>query len=129
MGRTFNRCVGTRMGMYTPFLVIILLAAVMPAALLLISRFLGPKVNERAKGEAYECGIPQPNQPRRSIPIKYYLVAILFLLFDVEAVFLYPWAVVFRRLGLFGLVEMGIFLLMLVAGLIYVWKRGALEWD
>ena len=117
------------MGMYTPFLVIILLAAVMPVALLLVSRFLGPKASERAKGEAYECGIPQPNQPRRSIPIKYYLVAVLFLLFDVEAVFLYPWAVVYRRLGLFGLVEMGIFLLMLVAGLIYVWKRGALEWD
>lgn len=115
--------------MYTPFLVIVLLALVVPAALLLLSRFLGPRAKERAKGEPYECGIPQPNPPRNPIPIKYYLVAVLFLLFDVEAVFLYPWAVVYRRLGLFGLVEMGVFLLMLVAGLIYVWKRGALEWD
>jgi NADH-quinone oxidoreductase subunit A len=90
---------------------------------------MGPKRDENAKGEPYECGVDQIEPPRGRLPIKYYLVAVLFLLFDVEAVFLYPWAVVYRGLGLFGLVEMGIFLTVLLLGLVYVWKRGALEWD
>lgn len=117
------------MSTYTPFLIVLLLAIVLPVALLLLSQVLRPRRRERWKGEPYECGIPQPKAPRNPIPIKYYMVAVLFLLFDVEAVFLYPWAVIFRRLGLFGLVEMGVFLGMLVIGLVYVWKRGALEWD
>ncbi|MBM3319060.1 MAG: NADH-quinone oxidoreductase subunit A [Candidatus Eisenbacteria bacterium] len=114
---------------YAPLILVVALALITPAMLLVVSNFLGARRTERTKGEPYECGIPQPAPPRRAIPVKYYLVAVLFLLFDVEAVFLYPWAVVYRRLGLFGFVEMAVFLAMLVAGLVYVWKRGALEWD
>lgn len=117
------------MGPYTPLFIIVALAVLIPAVLMVLSLFLGPKRYGKVKGEPYECGIPQPNAPRSPIPVKYYLVAVLFLLFDVEAVFLFPWAVVYRRLGLFGLVEMGIFIGILLLGLIYVWKRGALEWS
>jgi NADH-quinone oxidoreductase subunit A len=117
------------MNSYGPLVLVVALAIIVPALLLVVSSFLGPRRREAAKGEPYECGIPQPAQPRHAIPVKYYLVAVLFLLFDVEAVFLYPWAVVYRRLGLFALAEMGIFLSLLVAGLAYVWKRGALEWE
>jgi len=117
------------MSPYFPLLYVLLLALLMPAVLLLISNRVGPRRVEREKLDPYECGIPQPNAPRNPVPIKYYLIAVLFLLFDVEAVFLYPWAVVYRRLGLFGLLEMAVFLGMLVAGLVYVWKRGALEWE
>jgi NADH-quinone oxidoreductase subunit A len=117
------------MSSYGTLVLVVALALLVPAALLVVSGLLGPKRNERGKGDPYECGVPQPAPPRRPIPVKYYLVAVLFLLFDVEAVFLYPWAVVYRRLGLFGLVEMGVFLSLLGAGLLYVWKRGALEWD
>ena len=117
------------MNPYFPLLFVLLLALLMPAALLLISRIVGPRRAEKEKLDPYECGIPQPTPPRNPVPVKYYLIAVLFLLFDVEAVFLYPWAVIYRELGLFGLVEMGIFLGMLVAGLVYVWKRGALEWE
>jgi NADH-quinone oxidoreductase subunit A len=114
---------------YIPVLLIVGFAAFVPLLLLALSSLLGPKRRERAKGDAYECGVPQPVPPRNPVPVKYYLIAVLFLLFDVEAVFLYPWAVVYRRLGLFGLAEMAVFLVMLGAGLVYVWKRGALEWD
>ena len=117
------------MNPYVPLFFVVGMAVVLPAMLMVISRFLGPKRSERMKGDPYECGIPQPEPPRRPIPVKYYMVAVLFLLFDVEAVFLYPWAVVYRKLGLFGLVEMLVFLGMLALGLVYVWKRGALEWD
>ena len=103
------------------------LAAV--CGMFLFSYLLAPKRPSEIKETPYECGIPQPEPPRRPIPVKYYMVAVLFLLFDVEAVFLYPWAVVYRKLGLFGLVEMLVFLGMLALGLVYVWKRGALEWD
>jgi len=117
------------MNSYGTLVLVALLAVLIPGLLLVVSGLLGPKRSERSKGDPYECGIPQPEPPRHPIPVKYYLVAVLFLLFDVEGVFLYPWAVVYRRLGLFGLVEMGVFLALLAAGLLYVWKRGALEWN
>jgi len=116
------------MNPYVPLLLVLFLAAAVPAALLVLSRLLCPPRAERAKGEPYECGIPQPNRPRRRIPVKFYLVAVLFLLFDVEAAFLYPWAAIFRTLGAAGLAEMAVFLGMLLVGFVYVWKRGALEW-
>ncbi len=117
------------MNPYVPLLAVLVVAFLLPVLLLAISSVAGPKRDEREKGDPYECGVPQPDNPHHRFPIKYYLVAVLFLLFDVEAVFLYPWAVVYRDLGVFGLIEMSIFLGMLLIGLIYIWKRGALEWD
>jgi NADH-quinone oxidoreductase subunit A len=91
----------------------------------------GPKRFNRAKLDAYECGIeptPQPVGGGR-FPVKYYLTAMLFIVFDIEIVFLYPWAVAFDSLGIFGLVEMVLFILTLLAAYAYVWRRGGLEWD
>jgi NADH-quinone oxidoreductase subunit A len=91
----------------------------------------GPRRYNRAKLDAYECGIeptPQPVGGGR-FPVKYYLTAMLFIIFDIEIVFLYPWAVTFDRLGLFGLVEMGLFIATLGIAYAYVWRRGGLEWD
>jgi NADH-quinone oxidoreductase subunit A len=91
----------------------------------------GPKRYNRAKLDAYECGIeptPQPVGGGR-FPVKFYLTAMLFIVFDIEIVFLYPWAVYFDSLGIFGLVEMVLFILTLLAAYAYVWRRGGLEWD
>ena len=81
------------------------------------------------KDAAYECGVPAVGDARDRIPVKFYLIAILFLLFDIEAVFLYPWAYIYRKLGFFGLIEMGVFILILLVGYIYVIKKGALRWQ
>jgi len=81
------------------------------------------------KSQPYECGMTPIGGARVRFPVKFYLVAMLFILFDVEAIFLYPWAVVHRGLGWFGLVEMVIFVLILVVGYVYIWKRGGFEWD
>ena len=96
-----------------------------------VSTVVGPRRFNRAKLEAYECGIePSPQPPGGGrFPVKFYLVAMLFLIFDVEVVFLYPWAIHFRSLGLLGLAEMGVFLSIVVIGFIYAWKRGALDWN
>lgn len=80
--------------------------------------------------EQYECGVPAPTGVRRGkLSVKFFLIAILFLVFDIEIVFLFPWAVVFRQLGTSGFVEMALFIIVLVAGLAYAWKKGALEWE
>lgn len=113
---------------YFPLLVVFFFAAAVVFSLLLIAHVLGPKSPSRVKGEPFESGNPPRGDARIRFPVKFYLVAMLFLIFDIEVVFLYPWAILFRELGVFGLVEMGIFLLVLVAGFIYVWKKGALEW-
>ena len=81
------------------------------------------------KAEPFESGNPPRGDARIRFSVRFYLVAMLFLIFDLEVVFLYPWAILFRQLGLFGLIEMGIFLGILLIGFIYVWKKGALEWD
>ena len=94
---------------------------------LAVSILLGPKRLSKAKLDPFDCGNPPLGTPRIPVSIKYYVVAILFILFDVEAVFLYAWAIIFKDLGLFGFVEMLIFILVLVAGLAYVWRNGALE--
>jgi NADH-quinone oxidoreductase subunit A len=77
----------------------------------------------------YECGCEPIGTARERFPIKFYLIAMLFILFDIEAVFLYPWAILYKKLGVFGLVEMGVFVVILFVGYIYVWKKGALEWE
>ena len=91
----------------------------------------GPKRYNRAKVDAYECGIEPTPQPigGGTFPVKYYLTAMLFIVFDIEIVFLYPWAVSFDALGLFGLVEMIVFIVTVLAAYAFVWRRGGLEWD
>ncbi len=90
---------------------------------------LGPKKPNPEKNSAYECGFEPFNDARAPFDVRYYLVAILFIIFDLETAFLVPWAVVFRQLGWFGMAVMGLFLLLLTVGFIYEWKKGALEWE
>lgn len=114
---------------YFPVFVLFFFAGIVVATLLLVAQTVGPKRPNPVKGEPFESGNPPKGDARIRFPVKFYLVAMLFLIFDIEVVFLYPWAVLFRRLGILGLVEMGIFLLILIIGFIYVWKKGALEWE
>ena len=114
---------------YIPVLIFLLIAIGFGAVSLLVARLIRPHNPYREKDAPYECGVPPINDARERISIRYYVIAMLFLVFDVEVVFLYPWAVDFRRLGLFGLVEMLIFLVILIVGYVYAWKKEALEWE
>jgi NADH-quinone oxidoreductase subunit A len=114
---------------YFPLLVLFTLAGVVVLVLLFIAQKVGPKSTNPVKAEPFESGNPPRGDARIRFSIRFYLVAMLFLIFDLEVVFLYPWAIIFRHLGLFGLIEMDIFLGILLIGFIYVWKKGALEWD
>jgi len=105
-----------------------LAAILFSAGGILVGKLLLKKSKNPQKGQPYECGIPTETSPWHQFHVGYYLFALLFLVFDVEAGFLYPWAVVFREVGTAALVEMGIFLLILIAGFIYAWKKGAMEW-
>jgi NADH-quinone oxidoreductase subunit A len=119
------------MNSYVPILVLGALAAGFAVFSVATGMITGPKRYNRAKLEAYECGIeptPQPVGGGR-FPVKYYLTAMLFIIFDIEIVFLYPWAVRFDTLGWFGLVEMVFFILTVFVAYAYVWRRGGLEWD
>jgi NADH-quinone oxidoreductase subunit A len=99
------------------------------AAMMGLGRVLGPRQSTSLKMQSFECGNAPSGTARGRFSVKFYLVAIMFVLFDVEAAFLFPWAVLYRDLGLIGLTTMGIFALILGYGLFYVWKRGALEWE
>jgi NADH-quinone oxidoreductase subunit A len=114
---------------YFPLLVIFGLAGIVVLALLVIAQNIGPKSTNAAKSDPFESGNPPRGDARIQFSVRFYLVAMLFLIFDLEVVFLYPWAIYFRQLGVFGLVQMGIFLVILTVGYVYVWKKGALEWD
>jgi NADH-quinone oxidoreductase subunit A len=114
---------------FFPLVVIFAMAAVVVLALLLVASKVGPKSLSAVKSEPFESGNPPKGDARMRFSVKFYLVAMLFLIFDLEVVFLYPWAIYFRQLGVFGLVQMGIFLVILTIGYAYVWKKGALEWD
>jgi NADH-quinone oxidoreductase subunit A len=118
------------MGLYIPILVLGALAAVFAVFSLILGVVTGPRRWNRAKLEAYECGI-EPTRQASGIrfPVKYYLTAMLFIVFDIEIIFLYPWAVYFDRLGIFGLVEMVTFIATVLVAYVYVWRRGGLEWD
>ena len=119
------------MSAYVPILVLGSLAAVFAIFSVVIGTLTGPKRWNRAKLQAYESGIePTPQPPGGGrFPVKYYLTAMLFILFDIEIVFLYPWAVTFGRLGTFGLVEMVAFVITVLVAYAYIWRRGGLEWD
>lgn len=113
---------------YAPLLIHVLLAMVLAGALLLLSWAVGYRKPTRAKLQAYECGVRPTGDAREPFSVKFYLVAMLFILFDVEAIFLYPWAVVYRDLHLFGFFEMMLYIGILLTGYAYLWKKGALDW-
>jgi NADH-quinone oxidoreductase subunit A len=112
-----------------PLLITFLLGAVVCLLLLSLSRFVGPRRPTPVKVTPFECGMEQINKPGAQISIKFPVVAMLFIIFDIEVAFLYPWAVVFRQLGLTGLMAVLAFLVILAVGFLYAWQRGALEWD
>jgi NADH-quinone oxidoreductase subunit A len=114
---------------YGPILIFVAIAAIFPPALLWIAKFFRPSFKPTPeKVLPYECGITPESDARGRYTVRFYVVAILFVIFDVETVFLYPWAVQFQVLGLYGLVEMLVFLGILIVGYIWLCKRGALEW-
>jgi NADH-quinone oxidoreductase subunit A len=112
-----------------PVAVTLVFAAIVVGVMVSINRILGPKRPSTVKGEAFECGNPSSGTAWARFSVRFYLTALLFLVFDVEIVFLYPWAVEIRKLGMFGFVEALIFIAILAVGLIYAWQRGALDWD
>lgn len=108
--------------------IFLLLVSGFVATVLVIARLIAPSRSSNTKGQIYETGEATVTDPWRPFPVRYYVFALLFLIFDVEAAFLYPWAVVYSELGVYGFVEMTIFVLILVVGLAYAWKKGALKW-
>ena len=115
---------------YLPVVFLLVLAVVVGAAMLTLSHWLGPRTSRaRLHDSPYECGIVPTGDARQRIDVKFYMIAMLFILFDVEIVFLFPWAVMFNSLGTVGIVVMVEFLVILIVGYAYVWKKGALEWD
>src|ERR1700678_3785925 len=112
-----------------PIVVTLLVAGLIVGAMGVLNMLIGPKGPSVIKSEAFECGNPPSGSPWGRFWGPFYLTAILFLLFDVEVIFLYPWAVELRRLGMFGFVEALIFIAILAVGLLYAWQRGALDWD
>lgn len=117
------------MNPYLPVLFLIVAAVGISTVLIGLSHLVGPKKPDPRKLAPYECGMTPIGGARVRFSVKFYLVAMLFILFDVEAIFFYPWAVVHRHLGWFGLIEMAIFTSILIAGYVYIWKRGAFEWE
>lgn len=117
------------MSHYAPILLILLMACAIPAVVWHLSRLIRPNRPSAAKCANYECGITTTSEAREKLSIRYYLVAVMFLVFDVETVFLMPWAIQMKELSLFGLVEIGIFLFLLLFGYGYIWSKGALEWE
>jgi NADH-quinone oxidoreductase subunit A len=114
---------------YFSVLLLLIIAVGMAVMFVFMSQVLGPKKYEQVKYSVYECGVDPFTTAAVRVSVKFYLVALLFILFDLETAFLYPWAVIFRDLGLFGFIEMGIFVGILLVGLVYAWKKGALEWQ
>ncbi|KPK57370.1 MAG: NADH-quinone oxidoreductase subunit A [Gammaproteobacteria bacterium] len=114
---------------YLPILIFLAIAAVIGLALVSLGFVFGPRRPDSEKLSPYECGFEAFEDSRMKFDVRYYLVAILFIIFDLEIAFLFPWAVSLDHIGIFGLVAMAIFLAILVVGFIYEWKKGALEWD
>lgn len=117
------------MAVWFPIAVTVAVAGIVVAVMVSVNRLIGPRRTSAVKREAFECGNPPSGSAWRRFSVHFYLTAILFLVFDVEVVFLYPWAVELRRLGVFGFVEVLIFIAILLVGLIYAWQRGALDWE
>ncbi|MCR5817588.1 MAG: NADH-quinone oxidoreductase subunit A [Prevotella sp.] len=113
---------------FTMLITVFLTAITLVAAAYIIAKLIGPRSYAKVKGEPYECGIPTRGTSWLTVHVGFYLFAILFLMFDVETVFLYPWAVVVKDFGVMALLSIGFFLVVLVLGLAYAWRKGALEW-
>jgi NADH-quinone oxidoreductase subunit A len=114
---------------YLPILVFAVLAAALPLATIVVARAIQSRKPNQAKADPYECGIePTTTAHDTRFSVRYFLIAVLFVVFDVETIFLFPWAIMYNRLGLFGLIEMVVFLVILVIGYFYVWRRKALDW-
>jgi len=114
---------------YAPLLIHLMAAMLLSAAILLLSGLIGWRRPNRAKQEPYECGMHPRGDAWEPFSVKFYLVAMVFILFDVEAIFLYPWAYIFRDLHWFGFVEMLLYIVILLVGYVYLWKKGALDWN
>ena len=139
MGTTVTHCamcavlaaevVGAVLAQYWPILLFMAVAAGLGMALLTIGLVVAPRRPAAQKLSPYECGFEAFEDARMKFDVRYYLIAILFIIFDLEIAFLFPWAVVFDRIGLVALIEMVLFIALLVVGFIYIWKKGALEWE
>jgi NADH-quinone oxidoreductase subunit A len=114
---------------YIAIALMIVLATLVALIAIGVGNLFGPKKKSAAKSMPYESGITPYGEATRRLPVRFYLIAVLFILFDIEVIFFLPWAVVFRQLGLFGLIEMVIFIVILLVGYVYAWKKGALEWE
>ena len=114
---------------YIPIFVVLAIAAILALLIVILSTIVGDRKPSKIKLMPYECGVDPVGTARGRFSVKFFIIAMLFIIFDIEVVFLYPWAIIFKDLKLFGLVEMGIFILILAFGLIYVWRKGALEWE
>ena len=114
---------------YLPLLVIIVLAVILAFIVIGLGALFGPRRPSQKKSMPYESGMNPYGEGTRRMPVRFYLIAVLFILFDIEVVFFLPWAITFRQLGLFGLLEMVVFIVILLVGYIYAWKKGALEWE
>jgi NADH-quinone oxidoreductase subunit A len=114
---------------YLPILTLIVVAVGFSIGSIIFSGLIGEKKPSAVKLAPYECGMPPVGSARERFSVKFYIIAMLFIVFDIEVVFMYPWAVMFKRLGMFGFIEMGLFILILLVGYVYVWKKGALEWE
>ena len=114
---------------YLPLIILIILSTLVGFLVLFLGRYFGPHRPTEKKGKPYESGMIPYGPGTRQMSVRYYLVAVLFILFDVEVIFFLPWAVAFKKLGLYGLIEMFLFVAILLVGFIYIWKKGALEWD
>ena len=114
---------------YFPVLLQVVIAMTIAALMLGASYMLGKRLKNRVKDLPYECGIVPVGSARERVSVKFYLVGMLFILFDIEAIFLYPWVVVYRELKIFGFVEMLVFIVLILSGFFYIWKKGALDWS
>ena len=114
---------------YGPILMLFLVAVGIAIFVIIASSFLGPQRGSDRKLKPYESGMEPIGPAMRRMPVKFYVVAMLFILFDIEVIFFFPFAIVFRALGVSGLLEMGTFMLILLVGFVYIWKRGAFQWD
>jgi NADH-quinone oxidoreductase subunit A len=114
---------------YFPVLVQVAIAVLLAAGLVVTSSFLGKRVKSPLKDTPYESGMAPVGSARERFSVKFYLVGMIFILFDIEAVFLYPWAVVYRQLKMFAFAEMFVFVALILVGFFYVWKKGALDWS
>jgi NADH-quinone oxidoreductase subunit A len=120
---------GNYLDNYGSLLLMFVLAAGLSGALLVVSALVGKHKRTREKDMPYECGIQPTGDAREPFSVQFYMVALVFILFDIEAIFLYPWALVYRELKVFGFVEMVLYIIILLAGYIYLWKKGALDWN